>query len=137
MSGFKSAACVIFSMDFPVILYDDHCLVCTRFATVVDRLAGGRLTIIGHYSELGGRIRQRLLDKSATGMFWVVDKCDAYGGRAALLPLLHAILSAQKGRGMVASDDACQNKDCGVLVRSASLLKCSRHITYDTPTDLV
>ena len=117
------------------MLYDDRCSLCIRFAKAVDRLARGRLTIIGHYSDQGRRIRDAMLDEKATEMFWIVNSRDAFGGRAALIPLLRAILSARDGLGMMSEDDACDTGSCHVMVRSASLLRCSRHITYDTPAE--
>lgn len=122
-------------MRFPVMLYDDRCSLCTRFAKAVDRLARGRLTIIGHYSKQGRRIRNTMLDETATEMFWVVDRRDAFGGRAALLPLLRSILYARDGLGMINENDACDTDSCHVLVRSASLLRRSRHVTYDAPAE--
>lgn len=117
------------------MLYDDRCSLCTRFAKTVDRLARGRLTIIGHYSDQGRRIRDTMLDETATEMFWIVNRRDAFGGRAALVPLLRAILSARDGLGMINENDACDADSCHVMVRSASLLRCSRHIKYDTPAE--
>lgn len=122
-------------MMFPIMLYDDRCVSCTRFAKIVDTLAQGRLTIIGHYSEQGRRIRDMMLDQTATDMFWIVDRREAFGGRAALLPLLRAIFTARGGLGMISEDNDCYTDTCHVLVRSASLLRCSGHITYDIPSE--
>ena len=117
------------------MLYDDRCSLCIRFAKAVNRLARGRLTIIGHYSDQGRRIRDVMLDETATEMFWIVNRRDAFGGRAALIPLLRAILSARDGLGMISENDACDADSCHVTVRSASLIRRSRHITYDAPAD--
>ncbi len=118
----------------PVMLYDDRCDMCSRFARTVDWLAGGRLTIIGHYTADGGRIREAVLDKSATEMFWMVGGRAAYGGRAALLPLLKAIITARGGLGLVRDTDVCGPQACSVFARSASLVTRSRKIVYDPRT---
>lgn len=135
MGVFKFGNHISICVIFPVMLYDDRCSLCTRFAKAVNMLAGGRLTIIGHYSNKGRYMRDTMLDDTATEMFWIVDRRDAFGGRAALLPLLRAILFARGGLGMTYDndDDTCESDTCHVLVRSASLLRCSRHIRYDTP----
>ena len=119
-------------MNLPVMLYDDRCLMCRRFARAVNALAGGRLTIIGHYSDEGRRIRQSILDEDATEMFWVLRGRAAYGGRAALLPLLYSILTAKKGLGMAPNGQPCLD-GCSVFLRSYSLLRRSRRIAFDAP----
>ena len=117
-------------VNLPIVLYDDQCHICLRFAKLVNCLARGRLTLIGHYTNLGRRIRDSVLDSSATDMFWVVNKDVAYGGRAALLPLLLAIITTRNGQGLVDRPNICA-ESCKVLVRSASLLLRSRRIRYE------
>lgn len=91
--------------------------------------------MVGHYSSRGRLVQDRLLIKSATEMFWVVDRYNAYGGRAALLPLLRMLVWARGGDGMDTHHDTCSTDSCSVLVRSASLIRRSAHIKYQTPTD--
>lgn len=121
----------------PVMLYDDRCDMCSKFARAVDCLAGGRLTIIGHYTADGSRIREAVLDKSATEMFWMVGERAAYGGRAALLPLIKAIITARGGLGLVRDTDICGPEACSVFARSASLVTRSRKIVYDSRTTML
>ena len=52
--------------------------------------------MIGHYTEFGGTIREKILEDDALEMFWFIDKKTAYGGRAAIIPLLSAILSSSR-----------------------------------------
>ena len=78
----------------PLVVYDDLCGPCTSFASAVGSLAGGRIPLVGHHTEMGRRLRAGTLGgDAALDMFWVVEDGAAYGGRAALLPLLRAILS--------------------------------------------
>lgn len=114
------------------MLYDDRCEMCSKFARAVNCLAGGRLTIIGHYTSDGSRIRKAVLDKSATEMFWMVGERAAYGGRAALLPLLREIMTARGGLGLVRDTGTCGPEACSVFARSASLVTRSRKIVYDS-----
>ena len=46
----------------PLVVYDNHCYLCVKFAKIVNFLARGRLRIVGHYSELGIKIRDSVLD---------------------------------------------------------------------------
>ncbi len=114
----------------PVILYDNKCNLCTRFAHIVNWLARGNLSIAGHYTAHGNRIRSAVLDSSATEMFWVVGERKAYGGRAALLPLVSAILTAREGLGLMGGTTQCTDT-CSVFVRSASILSRSRKMVYE------
>ena len=118
--------------DIPVILYDNQCYLCTRFARAVNFFGRGRITMIGHYSKRGREIKEQILDESALEMFWFIDKTMAYGGRAALYPLIKEMLSKGAKRADVAEiDDEC-GQDCktvkAVFVRSASLLTNSKKI---------
>lgn len=79
----------------PLVVYDDLCGPCTSFASAVGSLAGGRIPLVGHHTELGRRLRGSALGgDSALDMFWLVEDETAYGGRSALLPLLRAVLSS-------------------------------------------
>ena len=72
--------------EIPIVLFDDQCYVCIKFATIVNFLARGKITMVGHYSNFGIKIRNEILDESALEMFWFIDKKRASGGRAALFP---------------------------------------------------
>jgi predicted DCC family thiol-disulfide oxidoreductase YuxK len=119
----------------PLIVYDNKCYLCIKFAKTVNFLARGRLLLVGHYTDLGEKIRTEFLDSSALEMFWFIDGKTAYGGRAALLPLFSAIISA-KGR-QATSDDAescetyCKTAKA-VFLRSASLFSNSKKIPITT-----
>ncbi len=116
----------------PIVIYDNACHLCIKFANSVNFLARGKIALIGHYSEIGEKLRKEHLDSSATEMFWFIDEKNAYGGRSALLPLIHEILfSKRKAPKQTNIEEAC-NVGCkapkAVFVRSASLLTHSRKI---------
>lgn len=119
----------------PIILYDNRCYLCIKFAKLVSFLARNRIMMIGHYSKMGEEVREQILDRDALEMFWFIDERMAYGGRAALRPLVRSMLSSKGRRGMddTRIDDAC-NQDCktvkAVFVRSTSLLTNSKEISY-------
>ena len=115
----------------PVVIYDNQCYLCIKFAKIVNFLARGRLRIIGHYSELGKKLRESVLDSSALEMFWFIDGKTAYGGRAGLLPLFSAIIHANQKAGVQNIQESC-DLECknakAVFLRSASLLSNSKKI---------
>jgi len=115
----------------PLVLYDDRCYLCIEFAKLVTFLAKGRLLLVGHYTDLGKNIREEILDSTALSMFWFIDKKTAYGGRAALLPLFCAIVSAKGNSQEISVQESCDIgcKDTkAVFFRSASLLSNSKKI---------
>jgi len=118
--------------NIPIVLFDNQCYLCTKFAKTVNFFARGKITMVGHYSEIGRDIRKSILDESALDMFWFINQKRAYGGRAALFPLIKSILSEKtKKSSMFKINDECQ-QDCktvkAVFVRSSSLITNSKII---------
>ena len=118
--------------NVPIIVYDNQCYLCVKFAKFVDFFARGKITMVGHYSNFGIKIRNEILDESALDMFWFIDKKRAYGGRAALFPLVKSIFSEKKEKlSTMKVNENCQ-QDCktvkAVFLRSSSLLTNSKKI---------
>ncbi|MGI9565667.1 MAG: hypothetical protein ACR2LL_01465 [Nitrosopumilus sp.] len=118
--------------NIPIMVFDNQCYLCMKFAKLVDFLARGKMAIVGHYSDFGEKIRSEILDESALEMFWFIDKKRAYGGRAAIFPLLKSIfLKKLKGSTTIRFDEKCQ-QECktvkAVFLRSSSLLTNSKKI---------
>ncbi len=118
--------------DIPIVLFDNQCYLCMKFAKTVSYFARGRISMIGHYSEPGRKIRDEILDDDALDMFWFITKKRACGGRAALIPLLRSILTQKTEKSSaIGIEDQCQ-QGCktakAVFVRSASLITNSRTI---------
>lgn len=117
----------------PIVLYDNRCYLCTKFASIVRLLAKGRFSLIGHYTGIGEKIRKQALDASALEMFWFIDGKTAYGGRAALAPLARALFSAKARKAESSVDFSLCDSGCktakAVFVRSASLLTHSKTIS--------
>ena len=118
--------------NFPTMVYDDLCYLCMKFAKVVNFLARGNLTIIGHYSNQGESIRNEILDDSALEMFWLIDEKTAYGGRAAIFPLFRAIITSKNKKSINFKFESNCKQECktvkSVFIRSASLLSNSKKI---------
>ena len=120
----------------PLVIYDDKCYACTKFAKIVNFLSRGKITMVGHYTNLGEKLRNEILDSTALLMFWFVDGKIAYGGRAALFPLFLAILS-RKGNNTKEFNEKnnclmeCKNTKA-VFLRSASLISNHKKILIKT-----
>lgn len=91
--------------------------------------------MIGHYSDEGRKIRKQILDKSALDMFWFIDEGIAYGGRAALLPLIKAAVFFKRKRNnenkMNPKSDLYCKSGKAVFLRSASLICNSKKINFE------
>ena len=116
----------------PLVIYDNECYLCVQFAKFVNFLAKGRLRFVGHYTDFGKKIRENTLDSNALEMFWFIDNNTAYGGRAALGPLLTAIFNVSKKKIQnKIVEDSCElgcKSPSAVFFRSASLLTNSKKI---------
>ena len=118
--------------NMPIMLFDNQCYLCMKFVKFVNFFARDKITMVGHYSDFGRKIRNEILDEFALEMFWFIDKKRASGGRAALYPLVKSILSKKtKKTATIKISEECQ-QDCktvkAVFVRSSSLLTNSRKI---------
>ena len=116
----------------PLVIYDDQCYLCIKFAKLVNFFSRGKLLLVGHYSSLGEKLRMEILDSTALEMFWFIDGKIAYGGRAALVPLFKTMLSSKIRRTQridiqESCDVNCKNPKA-VFIRSASLISNSKKI---------
>lgn len=123
--------------SLPIVLYDNQCYVCIKFARMINFLSKGKLRIIGHYSEKGEQIRKQILDKSALEMFWLIEEGIAFGGRTALIPLLKAIITSKNHKQYKFENNPNCEIECNntkaVFLRSASLISKGKKIAYDDP----
>lgn len=123
-----------FGERIPIVIYDNHCYLCVKFAKIINFFSRGRIAMVGHYSSLGQKIREDVLDDSALQMFWLINEKNAFGGRAALLPLVKAIISLKKKESVsIKINEQCDH-DCktvkAVFIRSVSLLSNSKKIEF-------
>ena len=121
-----------FHDSLPLMIYDDKCYVCIKFAKLMNFLAKGKLRMIGHYTEFGGTIREEILEDDALEMFWFIDKKTAYGGRAAILPLIKLILCKTNSKvSNLKINDECK-QECktikALMKRTFSLFSNSKII---------
>ena len=120
--------------NVPIVVFDNQCYLCVKFAKFVEFFARDKISMVGHYSDFGIKIRDEILDESALDMFWFIDKKRAYGGRAALFPLVKSIFSKKiEKSSTMRVDENCQ-QSCktvkAVFLRSSSLFTNSKKIDF-------
>ncbi len=78
----------------PVLLYDNDCGICTRFAHVASSLSKGWVDTVGLFTEKGKRIKTEFFRPSdrPDEMFWILFGDTGYGGRSGLLPLAREVI---------------------------------------------
>jgi len=119
---------------FPLMIYDDSCYYCSKFANIVKGLARKRILIIGQYSKIGIEIKSEIFPKNydATRMFWFINDKMAYGGRAGILPLLLFILRGKRITSMPRDIPLVYGNDCrtptAFFTRIITLLSNSERI---------
>jgi hypothetical protein len=82
----------------PVLLYDNDCGICSRFALIARRSSRGWIDSVGLFTERGARIKASFFSPGdhPDDMFWLLIGEIGYGGRSGLLPLAREIV-----RGLV------------------------------------
>ena len=122
-----------FHDSLPLMIYDDKCYVCIKFAKLMNFLAKGKLRMIGHYTEFGKKFRDELLGDDALEMFWFINKDTAFGGRAAIGPLISAIFNlGGTNSNKISIQESCDigcKDSLAVFFRSASLITHSKKIS--------
>lgn len=118
----------------PLVIYDDRCYLCSKFANVVHLFARDKILIVGHYSDIGMKIKSEIFDYNydSTEMFWFVTKKTAYGGRAAILPLLYNICTGKPREHLNYDSSSSCSQDCktprAFFMRTRSLFSNSKKI---------
>jgi hypothetical protein len=80
----------------PLLIYDDKCSSCTKFARAAATLSRGWIRTAGHYySEEAIEVRRIVFPAyyDPTKMFWLINKKGAYGARLGLVYLTKEIIS--------------------------------------------
>lgn len=78
----------------PLLIYDDKCYSCAKFAKAAGTFSRGWIKIAGHYYSQEAKEAKEMIFPSgydATKMFWLVNRNGAHGARSALLPLMKEI----------------------------------------------
>ncbi|HMK32719.1 MAG TPA: hypothetical protein VK431_03745 [Nitrosopumilaceae archaeon] len=121
----------------PVMIYDDRCYLCAKFAKIVSFFARKKILIVGHYTDFGMKIKSEIFSNNydSTKMFWFVSDKIAYGGRAALLPLISSLFKSEIKPSIQYEFPVSCDVDCkapkAVFLRTLSLFSNSEKITIN------
>ncbi len=87
--------------SMPILIYDNFCTSCTKFAHLSRTLSRNRIYLVGHYTTEGQKIKSKVFSKDfdANKMFWMVTNKGAFGARSGLLPLCSEIVKGLLGIG--------------------------------------
>ncbi len=79
----------------PLLLYDDGCGPCTRFARAASALSRGWIRTAGHSSHKASKAKTAVFaaNYDATRMFWIINRRGAFGARSGLIPLAREIMA--------------------------------------------
>jgi hypothetical protein len=80
----------------PLLIYDDKCSSCTRFAKAAGILSKGWIRTAGHYYSEEAIEAKKIIfpaNYDATKMFWLINKNGAYGARLGLVQVAKEIMS--------------------------------------------
>ncbi len=118
----------------PVMIYDDRCYLCAQFAKIVSFFARKKILIVGHYTAFGMKIKSEIFSNNydSTKMFWFVSDKTAYGGRAAIPPLISSLFKSKIKPSIQYEIPASCDVDCkapkAVFLRTLSLFSNSEKI---------
>jgi hypothetical protein len=78
----------------PILLYDNDCGICSRFAHIAGRTSKGWIDIVGLFTKRGLRIKSDFFSPGdrPDDNFWLLVGDVGYGGRSGLLPLAREIV---------------------------------------------
>jgi hypothetical protein len=96
----------------PLLIYDDKCSSCIKFAKAVNLVSKGWIRTAGHYYSMEADEVKKLvfpLDYNATKMFWLINSQGAYGARTGLIPIIKEIVLVNIGKKKI--KDCHQNQD--------------------------
>ena len=115
---------------YPILIYDNLCYSCTKYAKIVNSLVRNKCLIVGHYTPSGKEIKKQLFPKDYEGleMSWFIIDGYAHGGRAGLFRLIRYMLfERKKGRytknefRLTECTTACKTVK-GIFLRSCSIV---------------
>lgn len=112
----------------PLLIYDDKCYLCGKFAQTARRLSRGRIDIVGHYTKEGISAKAKIFPEGfdPTTMFWLVKGKEAFGGRSGLMPVAIEIVKGIFKPSSLFANDAPVNVVCS-----------NEQLACNTPTDFV
>jgi hypothetical protein len=80
----------------PLLIYDDKCSSCTKFAKAASKLSRGWIRIAGHYFSQEAIDTKKMVfppGYDPTKMFWLINKKGAFGARSGLFHTIKEIIT--------------------------------------------
>ena len=107
----------------PLLLYDDGCGPCTKFAKAASTLSRGWIRTAGHHSQQAYKAKSAIFPAGyeAEKMFWLINSRGAFGARSGLTPLSLEIVTGWIKRGK--NDDTFSEPTGLACSTSVSTLK--------------
>jgi hypothetical protein len=134
----------------PLLIYDDSCSSCTKFAKVASIVSRGWIRIAGHYYSVEAMQAKKIIFPAgydSTRMFWLINKNGAYGARSGLVQVVkEIIIGLYKGKRVKKEENndkknyviSCEHKDqimpCGstenTLKRIVNMIRSSARFHF-------
>lgn len=111
----------------PILIYDNFCTSCTKFARVSRMLSRNRIYLVGHYTNEGQKIKSKVIPKDfdANKMFWMITREGAFGARSGLLPLCSEIIKGLFGSGERIDVEMASNTEQSDLICDVDSMSCT------------
>ena len=122
--------------SIPLLIYDDKCSSCTKFAKTANTLSRGRIRIAGHYYSNEAIEAKKIVfpaNYDSTKMFWLINKKGAFGARLGLIQVVKEIvIGLFQGKRIKNNNNknnsnnynlSCEYKDLGLSCGSENILK--------------
>lgn len=119
----------------PLLIYDDKCYTCTKFARAASALSRGWIRTAGHYySEEAKKAKQAVFphDYDPTKMFWLINKEGAYGARSGLPRVAMEIVAGwfRGGKNADAFAPACEYTGMSCYEPSSVLRRLANMLSH-------
>jgi hypothetical protein len=111
----------------PILIYDNFCTSCTKFAKFSRMLSRNRIYLVGHYTNEGQSVKSKVFsnDFEANKMFWMVTNRGAFGARSGLWPLFSEITKGLFGVGERIDSKMASNTEQSDLICNVDSMGCT------------
>lgn len=86
---------------FPVLIYDNYCTSCFKFAKIIYQLSKRNIEILGHFDiDRSKKLKELVFEnysKDPTKMFWLVKKDKAFASRQGLSEVIKELIKINLG----------------------------------------
>lgn len=100
--------------SLPLLIYDDKCSSCTKFARYIHILSLRRIRIAGHFYSTEAIEAKKIIFPTTydpTKMFWLINKKGAYGARLGLIQVIKEIIIGWFKGGKTNNNQSNKKKD--------------------------